>query len=228
MEIYIIFGAIALASYAVSAMLKRKFAKYSQLMLGSGMSGKDVAERMLADNGIRNVTVYSVNGYLSDHYNPDNRTVNLSPEVYGARSVAAAAVAAHECGHALQHAQAYPWLKMRSNLVPLVSLSSKYIHWILLVGILTVETFPALLAVGIALFAFTTLFSLITLPVEINASRRALVWLEKRSITDARTAPAARDALKWAAMTYVVAALSSLATLVYYLLIFLNSRRRSN
>ncbi|MDR2425107.1 MAG: zinc metallopeptidase [Prevotellaceae bacterium] len=228
MEIYLLFGAIALVSYAVSAMLKQKFVKYSQLTLGSGLSGKEVAEQMLADNGIRNVSVRSVSGYLSDHYNPANRTVNLSPEVYNGHSVASAAVAAHECGHALQHAVAYPWLKMRSQLVPVVSISSRFTQWILLAGVITVSSFPALLIFGIALFALTTLFSFITLPVEINASRRATVWLEKRGITDARTAPAARDALKWAAMTYVVAALSSLATLVYYIMIFLNSRRRIN
>jgi Zn-dependent membrane protease YugP len=224
---YIIFGIVALASYLVSMTLQNKFKKYSKVMLGSGMSGKDVAERMLRENGIRDVSVVSVQGHLTDHYNPVNKTVNLSLSVYSSRSVAAAAVAAHECGHAVQHAKAYPWLTMRSNLVPLVSVSSKYLSWILLAGILTVEIFPALLLVGIILFSLTTLFSFITLPVEINASQRAVAWLGQRQIVDARTEPAAKDALKWAALTYVVAALGSLATLIYYILIFLSSQRRN-
>ncbi|MDR0725563.1 MAG: zinc metallopeptidase [Prevotellaceae bacterium] len=224
---YIIFGIIALASYAVSMTLQSKFKKYSGVALGSGMSGKDVAERMLRENGIYDVSVVSVSGHLTDHYNPLNKTVNLSQSVYSSRSVAAAAVAAHECGHAVQHAKAYPWLTMRSNLVPLVSVSSKYLSWILLAGILTVNIFPALMLAGIILFSLTTLFSFITLPVEINASQRAIAWLEQRQIVDARTESAAKDALKWAALTYVVAALGSLATLIYYILIFLNSQRRN-
>jgi Zn-dependent membrane protease YugP len=224
---YIIFGIVALVSYAVSMTLQNKFKKYSGVALGSGMSGKDVAERMLRENGIYDVSVISTQGHLTDHYNPLNRTVNLSQSVYSSHSVAAAAVAAHECGHAVQHAKAYPWLTMRSNLVPLVSVSSKYLSWILLAGILTVNIFPALMLVGIILFSLTTLFSFITLPVEINASQRAVAWLEQRQIVDARTAPAAKDALKWAALTYVVAALGSLATLIYYILIFLSSQRRN-
>jgi Zn-dependent membrane protease YugP len=225
--VYLIFGAIALASYLVNKTLQNKFKQYSGVALGSGMSGKDVAERMLRDNGIRDVSVISVEGHLTDHYNPINKTVNLSKNVYSSQSVAAAAVAAHECGHAVQHAKAYPWLTMRSNLVPLVSVSSKYLSWILLAGILTVQIFPALLFAGIALFALTTLFSFITLPVEINASQRAVAWLERQQIVDERTKPAAKDALKWAALTYVVAALGSLATLIYSILIFLNSQRRN-
>jgi Zn-dependent membrane protease YugP len=225
--IYVIFGAIALASYMVSMTLQNKFKKYSSVAIGSGMSGKDVAERMLRENGIYDVSVVSVSGHLTDHYNPMNKTVNLSQSVYSSQSVAAAAVAAHECGHAVQHAKAYPWLTMRSNLVPLVSASSKYLSWILLAGIFTVQVFPALLFVGIVLFSLTTLFSFITLPVEINASQRAIAWLGRSRIVDARTEPAAKDALKWAALTYVVAALGSLATLIYYVLIFLSSQRRN-
>jgi len=222
--IYVIFGIIALVSYLVSNTLQNKFKKYSNVMLGSGMSGKDVAEKMLRENGINDVSVTSVNGNLTDHYNPVNKTVNLSLDVYSRQSVAAAAVAAHECGHAVQHAKAYRWLTMRSNLVPVVSVSSKYLSWILLAGIVTVEIFPALLLVGIVLFSLTTIFSFITLPVEINASQRAIAWLDKSQIVDARTKPAAKDALKWAAMTYVVAALGSLATLIYYILIFMRKR----
>jgi Zn-dependent membrane protease YugP len=225
--VYVIFGIVALASYLVSMTLQKKFKKYSTVMLSSGMSGKDVAEKMLRENGIYNVSVTSVEGHLTDHYNPMNKTVNLSRDVYSSQSVAAAAVAAHECGHAVQHAKAYPWLTMRSNLVPVVSVSSKYVSWILLAGIITVQIFPALLLVGIVLFSLTTIFSFITLPVEINASKRAIAWLEQRHVVDARTEPAAKDALKWAAMTYVVAALGSLATLIYYVLIFMNSQRRN-
>jgi Zn-dependent membrane protease YugP len=211
----------------VSMTLQNKFKKYSGVMLSSGMSGRDVAEKMLRDNGIHNVAVISVDGHLTDHYNPTNKTVNLSRNVYSGQSVAAAAVAAHECGHAVQHAKAYTWLTMRSNLVPLVSVSSKYMSWILLAGILTVHIFPTLLLFGIVLFSLTTLFSFITLPVEINASQRAIAWLGRSRIVDARTEPAAKDALKWAALTYVVAALGSLATLIYYILIFLSSQRRN-
>jgi Zn-dependent membrane protease YugP len=224
---YILFGIIALASYLVSMTLQNKFKKYSSVGLGYGMSGKEVAERMLRENGIYNVSVISAEGHLTDHYNPVNRTVNLSRSVYSSQSVAAAAVAAHECGHAVQHAKAYPWLTVRSNLVPLVSVSSKYLSWILLIGILTIQIVPQILLAGIVLFALTTLFSFITLPVEINASQRAVAWLEQKQIVDARTKPAVKDALKWAALTYVVAALGSLATLIYYVLIFFNSQRRN-
>lgn len=224
---YIIFGVIALASYLVSQMLQSKFKKYSQIPLANGMTGKDVATKMLRDNGINNVTVTSVRGELTDHYNPANKTVNLSEPVYNSNNVAAAAVAAHECGHAVQHATAYRWLTMRSKLVPIVSIASKWVQWVLLAGILTIQFFPELMLAGIALFAITTVFSFITLPVEINASKRAIAWLDSSGIVDSRTKPAAADALKWAAYTYVVAALGSLATLVYYIMIFLSNQRRN-
>jgi Zn-dependent membrane protease YugP len=204
--------------------LKSKFRYYSEEALLSGLSGKEVAERMLSDNGITNVQVTSVEGFLSDHYNPQNRTVNLSPEVYNGRSIASAAVAAHECGHALQHAKGYAWLSMRSALVPIVQVSSNIVQWILLAGVLMLSAFPQLLLVGIVLFAFTTLFSLITLPVEIDASRRALIWLESTRIAPGQEHDKAKDALQWAAMTYVVAAIGSIATLLYYVSLF-NSRR---
>jgi Zn-dependent membrane protease YugP len=183
-----------------------------------------VAEKMLRENGIMDVTVVSTPGQLSDHYNPVNKTVNLSPEVYTSSNVAAAAVAAHECGHAVQHATAYGFLQLRSSLVPVVSFSSKWVQWILLAGILMVNTFPSLLLVGIILFGITTIFSFITLPVEIDASRRAVVWLNTSGITNAETHENAVDALKWAAYTYVVAALGSLATLLYYIMIFTGRR----
>lgn len=224
---YIIFGIIALVSYIISQTLQSKFKKYSKVPLPNGMTGKDVAEKMLRDNGITNVTVMSVQGQLTDHYNPANKTVNLSEPVFASNSVAAAAVAAHECGHAIQHATAYRWLTMRSKLVPAVSFASQYVQWVLLAGILLIQVFPQLLLAGIVLFGITTLFSFITLPVEINASQRAIAWLEKAGIVDGQTKPAAVDALKWAAYTYVVAALGSLATLIYYILIFLSSQRRS-
>ena len=188
------------------------------------MSGKDVAEKMLRDNGIYDVKVESVEGMLTDHYNPVNKTINLSQDVYEGRSVSAAAVAAHETGHAVQHAKAYAWLGMRSKLVPSVSFASRYVQWILLIGIFTVQAFPAILLVGIVIFAMTTIFSFITLPVEINASQRALVWLAGSGITTYENHDKAKDALKWAAYTYVIAALSSLATLIYYIAIFTGSR----
>ena len=185
---------------------------------------KEVAEKMLHDNGIYDVRVTSTPGMLTDHYNPANKTVNLSEGVYGSNSVAAAAVAAHECGHAVQHARAYAPLKMRSALVPVVQFSSSIMTWVLLGGILMVNTFPQLLLAGVCLFAMTTLFSFITLPVEINASHRALVWLSKAGITNSYNHQAAEDALRSAAYTYVVAALSSLATLVYYIMIYMGRR----
>ena len=188
------------------------------------MTGRDVAEKMLRDNGITGVKIGSVEGQLTDHYNPVNKTINLSKEVYFGNSIAAAAVAAHECGHAVQHAKAYSMLKMRSALVPVVSFASHWVQWILLAGILMVNTFPQLLLAGIILFAIMTLFSFITLPVEINASHRALVWLRNSGITDYQTQGYAFDALKWAAYTYVIAALSSLATLLYYVMIYLGRR----
>ena len=222
--IWIIFIAIALASYLVQANLNNKFKKYSRIPLGNGMTGREVAEKMLHDNGIYDVRVISTPGQLTDHYNPTNKTVNLSEGVYLSDSVAAAAVAAHECGHAVQHAVAYSPLKMRSALVPVVSATSHWISWILLAGILLIQTFPQILLIGIILFACTTLFSFITLPVEIDASRRALVWLNRAGITTSRNQTQARDALKSAAYTYVVAAISSLATLVYYVMIYMGRR----
>jgi len=207
-------------SWIVSAALKSKFKKYSKIPVDSGMSGKDIAERMLRDNGIFDVSVESINGSLTDHYNPGTKTINLSREVYNGRNIAAVSVAAHETGHAVQHATAYAWLGFRSKMVPAVSFSSKWMQWILLAGIILVNTFPALLLTGIILFALTTLFSFITLPVEINASRRALAWLSTTGITSFQNHSKAQDALKWAAYTYVVAALGSLATLLYYIMIF--------
>ena len=225
MNIWIILIGFMILSWIVSMVLKSKFSKYSTIPVDNGMSGRDVAEKMLRDFGITNVTVQSVTGQLTDHYNPVDRTINLSQEVYSGRSISSAAVAAHECGHAVQHAKAYAWLGFRSKLVPVVSFSSKWVQWILLAGVLMVRTFPALLLAGIVLFALTTLFSFITLPVEIDASRRALAWLSYAGITSYDNHGKAQDALKWAAYTYVVAALGSLATLLYYIMIFTGSRR---
>ena len=220
----ILFIGIALISYIVSASLKSKFNKYSKIPLSNGMTGREIAEKMLHDNGIYDVTVTSTPGMLTDHYNPMNKTVNLSEGVYGSNSVAAAAVAAHECGHAVQHARAYAPLKMRSALVPIVQFSSSIMTWILLGGILLINSFPQLLLAGICLFAITTIFSFITLPVEINASQRALAWLNSAGITNSYNHKAAQDALKSAAYTYVVAAISSLATLIYYIMIYMGRR----
>lgn len=208
--------------------LKSKFTHYSHLLITNGMSGKEVAEQMLRDNGIYDVKVISVEGFLTDHYNPMNKTVNLSPEVYRGTSIASAAVAAHECGHAVQHATAYNWLMLRSRLVPFVQLSSSIVQWVLLGGILLVNTFPMLLLGGIILFAITTLFSVITLPVEFDASNRALAWLENKRVLVNKEQEGAKDALKWAAMTYVVAALASVATLIQYVLIFLGGSRNED
>jgi len=194
------------------------------MRLRSNLSGKEVAERMLRDHGIHDVKIISTPGQLTDHYNPVTKTVNLSEVVYNQRNAAAAAVAAHEVGHAVQHANAYSFLTMRSKLVPAVQFASGFMHWILLAGIFTINIFPSILIVGIGLFALTTLFSFVTLPVEFDASRRALNWISDRGVVTGDEYDAAQDALKWAAMTYVVAALSSLATLVYYVMIFLNSR----
>lgn len=216
---------IMILSLLVSGMLKYKFSKYSKVPLDNGMSGKDVAERMLRSNGIYDVKVESVQGQLTDHYNPTDKTINLSPDVYNGRSIAAAAVAAHETGHAVQHATAYAWLGFRSKLVPVVSFSSKLVMWVLLIGVLLINTFPGILLAGIVLFAFTTLFSFITLPVEINASSRALAWLSDSGITSYQNHGMAKDALKWAAYTYVIAAIGSLATLLYYIAIYTGSRR---
>ena len=222
--IWIIFIGFALASWLVSHQLKSRFAKYSKIPTANGMSGKEVVEKMLRDNNIYGVKIESVEGELTDHYNPADKTINHSEEVYYGTNVAAAAVAAHETGHALQHAQAYAWLGLRSSLVPAVSFSSRYMQWILLGGILLINTFPALLLFGIFLFAMTTLFSFITLPVEINASNRALVWLQTSGITTTQTHENAEDALKWAGYTYVIAALGSLATLLYYISIYMGRR----
>lgn len=213
-------------SMLVSGILRSKFNSYGKIPLKSGLSGKEVAERMLRENGIYDVKVVSVQGFLSDHYNPMTKTVNLSPEVYQGRSVAAAAVAAHECGHAVQHATSYSWLMLRSRLVPAVQISANLVQWILLAGIILINTFPNLLLVGIILFAVTTLFSVITLPVEFDASRRALAWLSNTTVTNTQEYPKAKDALKWAAMTYVIAALASVATLVQYIMVFLGARDR--
>ena len=221
---WILFIGIAILSYVVQANLQSKFKKYSKIPLMNGMTGKDVAEKMLRDNGIYDVKVISTSGMLTDHYNPANKTVNLSEGVYGSNSIAAAAVAAHECGHAVQHARAYAPLKMRSALVPIVQFSSSIVSWVLLAGIFMVQSFPGLLLAGIVLFATTTLFSFITLPVEINASQRALAWLSRAGITNTFNHKDAEDALKSAAYTYVIAALSSLATLIYYVSIYMGRR----
>ena len=204
-------------SFIVQQMLQSRFNKYSQIGLPNGMSGAEVAQKMLHDHGIYDVKVVPTRGMLTDHFNPQTKTVALSEAVYASRSVAAAAVAAHECGHAVQHALGYAPLRMRSALVPVVSFASNIVQWVLLAGVLFINTFPGLLWFGIVLFATTTLFSFITLPVEINASSRAISWLNNTGITDSRTQPMAIDALKWAAYTYVVAALGSLATLFYYI-----------
>ena len=213
--IWIITIVVMVLSMIIQSMLKSRFAKYSQVPLH--VSGAEVASRMLQARGIRDVKIVSINGKLTDHYDPTTKTVNLSEEVYFGKSVAAAAVAAHECGHVVQHATGYAWLRMRSALVPVVSFSSNIVSWVLLAGVIFINTFPSLLWIGIGLFALTTLFSFITLPVEINASARAVEWLEGAGIVNYETKPMAVDALKWAAYTYVIAALGSLATLLYYI-----------
>ena len=217
MGIYVIMIVFFVISFLVGQQLRSKFAKYSQVSLAKGLSGKEVAELMLSNNGITDVRVISVEGQLTDHYNPSDKTVNLSPDVYNGRSVAAAAVAAHECGHAIQHAKSYAFLQMRSSLVPVVSVASRYVQWVLLAGVILLQTFPAILLIGVIMLALTTLISFITLPVEFDASRRALVWLNSTGLVYGESAENANDALKWAALTYVVAALGSLATLLYYL-----------
>ncbi len=224
--IWILFFAIAIAGWIVQGTLQAKFKKYSKLPLRNGMTGKEVAEKMLHDNGIYDVQVISVRGQLTDHYNPLNKTINLSEPVYGSYSVAAAAVAAHETGHAIQHAVGYAPLKMRSALVPIISSTSKWMMWVILAGILLIQVFPMLLWIGIAMFALTTLFSFVTLPVEKNATNRAIRWLSSAGITDVSNHNQAEDALRWAGYTYVVAALSSLATLFYYIMIAMSGSRR--
>lgn len=222
--IYFIGIVFMLISMGVSARLKSKFKKYSQTPLSSGLSGREVAEMMLRDNGITDVKVMSVAGRLTDHYNPADKTVNLSEYVYEARSAAAAAVAAHECGHAVQHAKAYSFLKFRSAMVPALSIASRYMQWIILIGIFMLQTTPVPLTIGVALFGLTTLFSFITLPVEFDASKRALAWIDRRGIVTTQEHDMAKDALKWAALTYVVAALGSLATLLYYVSLLMGRR----
>ena len=222
--IWIIFGALFVLSLIASKSVESKFKKYSKIAMNYGLTGREVAEQMLKDNDIHDVTVQEVNGTLSDHYNPLNKTLNLSRDVYRGTSVAAAAVAAHECGHAVQHATAYYWLGLRSRLVPAVNFSNKFTPWVIFLGILMVQKFPSLLLAGIILFAITTLFSFVTLPVEIDASKRALVWLNTHNITSPDTHPYAESALRSAAYTYVIAALTSLATLLYYLMIYLSGR----
>ena len=221
---WIIFIGVAVVSWLVQANLKSKFEKYSRIPIPNGMTGREVAEKMLRDNGLYDVRVISTSGSLTDHYNPTNKTVNLSEDVYDSCSVAAAAVAAHECGHAVQHAHAYAPLKMRSALVPVVSFASNWVQWVILIGMFTIHVYPGVLLFGIALFAMTTLFSFITLPVEIDASRRAVNWLSEACITNYTTHSTAVSALRSAAYTYVVAALGSLATLLYYVMVYLGRR----
>jgi len=221
---YIIAGLIFIVSWYVSNKLKTKFKTYSKVYLQNGMSGKEIAEKMLHDNGIFDVKVLSTPGMLSDHYNPQKKTVNLSESVYTQRNAASAAVAAHECGHAVQHAQAYSWLQMRSQLVPVVSVASRFSQWVILGGLVLMATTAfgsTILLVGIFLYAMGTLFSFITLPVEYDASKRALVWLESKNMLSPQEHDAAEDSLKWAARTYVVAAVGSLATLMYFVSIYL-------
>jgi len=207
-------------SMLVSFILKSKFNSYGKILLSNGLTGKQVAEKMLKENGIYDVQVVSVGGFLSDHYNPVTKTVNLSPDVYNGSSVSAAAVAAHECGHAVQHATSYQWLMLRSRLVPVVQISSNLVQWILLAGIIMINAFPGLLLAGIVLFGIVTFFSVVTLPVEFDASRRALSWLSKTNVTNQAEYPKAKNALWWAAMTYVVAAVASVVTLIQYILIY--------
>jgi Zn-dependent membrane protease YugP len=224
MFIYALMIFMMIASWIVSAIFKNRFNRYTATPLDGGMSGREIAERMLHDHQIRDVRIISAEGQLTDHYNPIDRTVNLSREVYYGNSVAAAAVAAHEVGHAVQHAQAYSWLQFRSKMVPALSATSKYIPWLLMGGVFTLHIFPQLLMLGVTLFALTTVFTFVTLPVEFDASRRALVWLDRNNITTSRQHSMAKDALHWAAMTYVIAALSSLATLMYYVVLLLTRR----
>lgn len=222
MIIYIILP--MLLSLYVSWRFKSKVKEYSQVGLANQLSGAEIAERMLRDNGITDVQILSTEGELTDHYHPEKKTVNLSHDVYYGRSVIAAAVAAHECGHAVQHAKAYAWLTFRSKVVPVVSVTSRYVQWILLGGIFLINTFPQLLLIGIILFAATTLFTIITLPVEFDASKRALAWLDHNGIVRKEEYPMTKDALKWAASTYVVAAIASIATLLYYAQIYMGRR----
>jgi hypothetical protein len=213
-----------LLSLYVSWRFKSKVKEYSQVGLANQLSGAEIAEKMLRDSGITDVQILSTEGELTDHYHPEKKTVNLSHDVYYGRSVIAAAVAAHECGHAVQHAKAYAWLTFRSKVVPIVSVTSRYVQWVLLGGIFLINTFPQLLLIGIILFAATTLFTIITLPVEFDASKRALAWLDSNGIVRKDEYPMTKDALKWAASTYVVAAIASIATLLYYAQIYMGRR----
>jgi Zn-dependent membrane protease YugP len=228
-EIFIVSLVFLGISFLVSAILKSKFTKYSKIPLSSGLSGREIAEKMLRENGIYDVKVISSEGFLSDHYNPTNRTVNLSPDVFNGTSVSAAAVAAHECGHAVQHATQYGPLMFRSKMVPAVQVSSMLVNWVLLAGMIVLATTknPTVLLVGIVAMALTVIFTLITLPVEFDASKRALAWLNQTNVTNPVEYPKAKDALKWAATTYVVAALAAVVQLIQYVLIFLNARDRS-
>ncbi|MBO9615499.1 MAG: zinc metallopeptidase [Dyadobacter sp.] len=221
---YLIIILVMGVSFYVQWRLKSKFEEYSQVGLSNGMSGKEIAETMLRESGIYDVRVVSVEGRLTDHYNPQDKTVNLSPDVYYGRSVAAAAVASHECGHAVQHATAYSWLQFRSQMVPFLSIASQYMQWIILIGVLLINTTVIPLTIGVALFAVTTLFSFITLPVEYDASNRALAWIQKNRIVNEREYVMSADALKWAARTYLVAAIGSLATLLYYVSLLMGRR----
>ncbi len=221
----IIIGAVfGLIGMIVSGQLKSRFKKYSAIPLASGLTGREVAEKMLHDHGIYDVKITVSKGMLTDHYNPVTKTVNLSPAVYSSNSVMAAAVAAHECGHAVQHANAYAWLQLRSKLVPAVQFSSSILQWVILLGLIMINAFPGLLLFGIFLYGMTTLFSFVTLPVEFDASHRALAWLDRVRVVSPQQHDQATDALKWAASTYVVAALASLASLLYLVMVYLGSR----
>ena len=228
-EIFIVSLVFLGISFLVSAILKSKFTKYSKIPLANGMSGREIAEKMLKENGIYDVKVTSAEGFLSDHYNPANKTVNLSPDVYNGVSISAAAVAAHECGHAVQHATSYGPLTLRSKMVPAVQISSKLVTWVLVAGMIVLATTksPIVLLIGIIVMSVTVLFTLVTLPVEFDASKRALAWLDRTNVTNTEEYPKAKDALKWAATTYVVAALAAVVTLIQYIMIYLGSRDRS-
>lgn len=227
-EIFVVSLIFLGISFLVSAILKGKFTRYGKIGLANGLSGREIAEKMLRESGIYDVKVTSVDGFLSDHYNPVNKTVNLSPEVYNGTSVSAAAVAAHECGHAVQHATRYGPLMFRSKMVPAVQVSSMLVNWVLLAGMIVIATTnnPTVLLIGIVAMSVTVLFTLITLPVEFDASKRALAWLDRTNVTNSAEYPKAKDALKWAATTYVVAALAAVVQLVQYILIYMNSRDR--
>lgn len=228
-EIFVVSLVFLGISFLVSSVLRSKFTKYSKIGLANGLSGREIAEKMLRENGIYDVKVVSVEGFLTDHYDPRKKTVNLSPEVYNGTSVSAAAVAAHECGHAVQHSTQYGPLVFRSKMVPAVQVSSMLVNWILVAGMImiAVSNNPTVLLVGIIAMSLTVLFTLITLPVEFDASKRALAWLERTNITNSSEYPKAKDALKWAATTYVVAALAAVVQLIQYIMIYMNSRDRS-